>query len=258
MPYGTQHGPAPLREGGLRVASGRGCLPALRVSATRDGSAGPASQADQVVGTHGLERLTQSSHISDPYQSIRFRDQLDAGGAMEQQTDYKPAFDLTALTLAGAVTVVVSEGPFDMFDFVIGAILWIILSSRDTRSMASHAYSAVRALCLVIILAFPMDIILLLIAKIPSINAFVDGTGNFLRSANYLPDVSVEREWLAGYSMLYSIIAVVIWFYAASEIYRRRTGCSRGEAFIWWRNPVPTVDITKPQHPDDSSEVLQR
>ena len=177
---------------------------------------------------------------------------------MEEPTDYKPAFDLTALTLAGAVTVVVSEGPFDLFDFIIGAILWIILSSRDTKSMASHAYSAVRALCLVIILGFPMDIVLLLIAKIPSVDAFVEGTGNFLRSANYLVDVPRGEEWLAGYAMLYSIIALGLWFYAASEIYRRRTACSRREAFKWWHNPVSTVGVTKPQHPDGSSEAVRR
>jgi hypothetical protein len=149
------------------------------------------------------------------------------------ETRYKSAFDLVALSLAGGVTVLTSEGSFDPYDVMIGVVLLILLSTRDTGAMAVRAYSAVWALLWIVTLGFPMDILLLGMSQAGLRDVF-ESLGGQLRRIGYLPTVDPvgNDDWLAAYGLCFTMIGFSMWYCLAAFMAKHR---GHTHVILWWR-----------------------
>src|SRR5687768_4076048 len=71
---------------------------------------------------------------------------------------------LSAATLAAAVAVMVGEGPYNVFSAAIGLTLLFILagygSSATSNAGQTAAVAAVRAICVALIIAYPLELAL--------------------------------------------------------------------------------------------------
>jgi hypothetical protein len=152
----------------------------------------------------------------------------------EAEARYKSAFDLVALALAGGVTVLTSDGSFTLFDVMIGAVLLILLSTRDTAAMPARAYRAVWALLWVITLGFPLDFALLALSR-GELRVFLDAVGGWLRRAGYLPRIRAtdNSDWLAAYNLMFTTAGFIIWYLLAGVATHRTE--REVPTLLWWR-----------------------
>ena len=150
----------------------------------------------------------------------------------------KSAFDLIALALAGAVTVLTAGAPFSLYDVMIGAVLLIVLSTRDTAAMPLRAYCAVWALLWVVILRLPIDFVLLAVSQ-TELRSGLDWLGHQLREVGFLPNVnpSENRDWLAAYQLIFTSLGFLIWYCLAALMSKKRD--PRLRALLWWRAQTP-------------------
>jgi hypothetical protein len=80
-------------------------------------------------------------------------------------------FTIIGIAVAAAITVVATDGRFDLFDAVVGIVLWLLMTVYGSRTSESEADSATERLaitavwtvCALLIVGFIIDALLILI-----------------------------------------------------------------------------------------------
>lgn len=158
-------------------------------------------------------------------------------------------FEIIGIALAGAVTVVMADRSFSLLSVLVGLIIVLILASENAKEVGVRIYSALFALGLVIILGFWMDMILLYVTQeFRWLSNTVASTAHFLDRIGFLPNRSDEigepnrfepgPMWMNGYSLIFHILIIAIWYTLASLIFWRNTGGNGWRCFVsWWKGP---------------------